>query len=487
VVAAITIAAAVVALLGALLTLRGLRPPRSGDTPYCRKCGYNLTGRDRTAALARCSECGAELAGPRAVILGERHVRRGLTVAGLICLLLGLTPLTVVIVDTVRKVDWYVYKPTRWVLADARNPNATLADRAFQEMNRRRRAGTLTAAQATDWIECCLALQPGAFDNRYGLGYRAADELSALHAAGRLTAEEAQRFFENMVRIRVTARPVVVRGQVCPMSVRAGGRAPEPFAFRARVDNVRVDGRLLKGYEHPTLYGNGGCGCAPRVALSDAGRHIITATVSFEVYRVRGGSDEVDAPASLGGPRTFSVEVNVLEEEPPGLIKLTHTPELDARISRAFSLAATRWDWDSSHKRGPGAIITIDYAGPTGIGLAFDACAEFAGKQVKLGRVTAAPQDRRLAETGPLWIQDSVPDELTVILRSSKAAALEETVDLREIWDGELRFENVPVLEWRKAEDGAPRPGVKAVVRRRSADGATLPAANAQELPPTPH
>jgi predicted RNA-binding Zn-ribbon protein involved in translation (DUF1610 family) len=64
-----------VALLGLFLLWRGLRPRREGTTPYCRKCGYNLTGTDRTAADARCSECGTHVIDDSGVVFGER-VRR---------------------------------------------------------------------------------------------------------------------------------------------------------------------------------------------------------------------------------------------------------------------------------------------------------------------------------------------------------------------------------------------------------------------------
>ena len=45
---------------GIVLLVRGLYPRRQGDTPYCRKCHYNLTGTNLDADDARCPECGTQ-------------------------------------------------------------------------------------------------------------------------------------------------------------------------------------------------------------------------------------------------------------------------------------------------------------------------------------------------------------------------------------------------------------------------------------------
>ncbi len=101
-----------IALTGLALTLRGLRPPRRGDTPYCIECGYNLTGRDLRAPGARCSECGLPLDVPGTIVRGERRKRPWLAGGGCAALLVGVLSLTSLIVGAVRGVDWYQYQPT---------------------------------------------------------------------------------------------------------------------------------------------------------------------------------------------------------------------------------------------------------------------------------------------------------------------------------------------------------------------------------------
>ncbi|HUU99087.1 MAG TPA: hypothetical protein VM487_25415 [Phycisphaerae bacterium] len=102
----------VITLVGVVLTLKALFPRRTGDTPYCRKCRYNLTGTDLAAADARCPECGSDLTSPKIIVRGERRRRPVWVVSGVICLLLGLTPLGVIAVGALHQVDWYTHKPT---------------------------------------------------------------------------------------------------------------------------------------------------------------------------------------------------------------------------------------------------------------------------------------------------------------------------------------------------------------------------------------
>jgi len=52
--------AIVVGIVGLILLRVGFFPKRRGDTPYCRKCGYNQTG----APSATCPECGADSQNP---------------------------------------------------------------------------------------------------------------------------------------------------------------------------------------------------------------------------------------------------------------------------------------------------------------------------------------------------------------------------------------------------------------------------------------
>ncbi|MCK4342815.1 MAG: hypothetical protein KAY37_13945, partial [Phycisphaerae bacterium] len=75
--------------LGAWLFITGRFPKRQGDTPFCRKCGYNLTGLATGAINDRCPECGSSLI-PSAIVIGERRIRKRWMIVGVVLGLLGL-------------------------------------------------------------------------------------------------------------------------------------------------------------------------------------------------------------------------------------------------------------------------------------------------------------------------------------------------------------------------------------------------------------
>ena len=122
-----------VLLAGAIVLLKiGLWPQRKGGTPYCRRCGYNLTG----VGADVCPECGALRSG-RMTIYGERQRRGWLALGGVVLL--------VVCVGLVYKpahmfyhmTDFYQYKPARLLLWDMRSSDSLVQSQAARELLRR--------------------------------------------------------------------------------------------------------------------------------------------------------------------------------------------------------------------------------------------------------------------------------------------------------------------------------------------------------------
>src|SRR5258706_1245721 len=114
--AALRCASAAVLLSALLCMKRGWWPRRQGVTPHCRKCNYILAA----ISSSRCPECGLSF-NSKTVKLGFRLRRRGMTWAGIILLLLGLTWPSNLAIARLRKVDWYDYRPPAWVLPALRS------------------------------------------------------------------------------------------------------------------------------------------------------------------------------------------------------------------------------------------------------------------------------------------------------------------------------------------------------------------------------
>jgi len=452
------------ALLGLFLLWRGLRPRREGTTPYCRKCGYNLTGTDRDAEGARCPECGTYVTTPDVVVFGERHVRPRRVVAGVLCLLLGLAPLTVVLVGELKQVDWYSYMPTDWVLADIRTGGATRAARALREMTQRFSADGLTPEQIAELPELCLAVH-----KRLGqqaiVGMPAMQLLDRLYINDLLTPGQTERFFSQMVEVSLLMRPRVVHGEALFIGAMVAGRGPDrSYSMEARLEDVRVDGRQprdgsrLYSYRSATGYHDHPLGYAC-IITSDVGKHTVTVDVPVVIYTP--DKDELlgTPPGSIPDDGVLHSQVHqltgtleVLAEEPPEFIRLTHSPELDRTVQSRVTLQECYVDGDHPMAAPYGASTRciraqVRWLGRPPIGLAFDAYAEIHGQRVGIGQVTTSRIRWSADYGGPLWIcaPEPIPDRITIILRSSKAAAA-YTPDLDEIWDGELWFEDMEIL-----------------------------------------
>ncbi len=102
-------------IVGPALAIAALRRPRRGSTPYCRRCGYNLTGTALDAPGTRCSECGALLT-RGAVVRGERRMVWGRFALGLAMFLLGTGFLARPTCSFLRDANLYQFAPTGWVL-----------------------------------------------------------------------------------------------------------------------------------------------------------------------------------------------------------------------------------------------------------------------------------------------------------------------------------------------------------------------------------
>src|SRR5438067_7898567 len=150
----ITAIVILIALAGIWLLKIGRWPRRRGSERHCRRCDYNLSG----LSSAQCPECGAELL-ERNVVIGERRRRTGLAWSGVLLLIASLVGSGMVWWGPLRGVDWYRYKPSRWVAADLRSSDEEVAARAWRELERRRDEGPLSDTVEYAAAEAALAEQ----------------------------------------------------------------------------------------------------------------------------------------------------------------------------------------------------------------------------------------------------------------------------------------------------------------------------------------
>ncbi len=181
------VAFAVVAPAAAALVYVGLRGRRADVHPLCRRCGYDLTGRpDVTAADARCPECGADLAKPRAVRVGHRACRRGPLLAG-VALLAVVAWVATAAAGAIRV---WPHVPLSLVLHEAARPAPHRQGPAVAELARRAAAGELSA---DDWARVTAAAldYQGDAGRPWDAGW--GDLIEAAHATGHLSGDQWRR------------------------------------------------------------------------------------------------------------------------------------------------------------------------------------------------------------------------------------------------------------------------------------------------------
>ena len=426
----------IVTLVAGLFILTALFPRRTGQTPFCRKCRYNLTG----LARKRCPECGEKLSSMNAVIIGSRTVRRPRLFTGLAILLLAAGVFGAWGIPALKNVRWYSYYPTWMLFRDA--DSAVLLDRlrGFSELEGRRKAGRLNERQMEQLLEFCLNEQARP-TLRLNPGGRAIDLLGEFWREGRLSETQESQMFENSMRLSARARPSIVEGHFLATKLGVDVRIPEGLSVKLEVrtfsaahpDGRRVFATDYRGISLPREFGMP----IPGVTVDDPHAALVADVALFA-----DGADPHDPPMRQFTKR-FEFRPEMFPTEPPDYFKIRRSPDLDATVRSIIGgITPTLERWGSAEN--PPLRVKVDFSSPPPIGLAFEVVVEYGDETVRLGTFTVAPADDDLEKAVLAELPTPPPDTVTIILRSSKKVAL-LTVDLFEIWGGELRFDDLPV------------------------------------------
>lgn len=244
----------VVSLLATLFGLAalvvGLWPRRRGSTPFCRKCGYNLTGIDRQPATPGeqpCPECGLDLRCDDSAVIGKRVRRLHLAVLGLLMALAGGLPIGQWGRSALQRVDWYTKLPTWWVFDDMRGDDEKVAWRAWSEIESRFSAGALSVGQVSSLIDACLEEHarpvfelPGGMEADVLLGD------STIETA--MTATQRRRYANNLMRnLTLSIRSRVVANKPFKVWFDADGHVPLGRTCLLRLLSFTCNGLDIEG------------------------------------------------------------------------------------------------------------------------------------------------------------------------------------------------------------------------------------------------
>lgn len=413
-------------VLGAVLFVAGYWPRRRGESPYCRRCGYSLIGLESL----RCPECGTELA-DHAVVRGERIRRPWAFRPGILLMMAGILLLSIHFTGALSRIDWYQYRPATWLVRDLADTGRQA--RAMAELNRRRQAGTL--GEAIEDQITAIALKDQVSPTPTPLMQNLLDFVVARIEAGKVSDAIKDQFFEQAMSVRLQIRPTVILGDPVPFHVSRDGRGPTGVWWvgmegrGATLDGVQTSGFL--GSMSSSGFGRGNFGSS--VTVKEPGAHRLEVTFSMSVHK--GGSSA--GTLLWRRSKTLAGSFNVLPEAQPGHVRLLNQPELLPQMRAA--LRATQVERRSS---GEYAIMLDLRNAPANA--AFEVFARIDGREYPIGTMALAKGKQMGFHLAADSIKGIDAKRMDFILRGSEKVA-RRTVDLDEIWSGEIVLEGIEV------------------------------------------
>ena len=215
----------------------GLRGKRRGTTPFCRRCGYNLTG----ATASVCPECGAALASKRAVVYGTKQRRWIPAAIAPLVLVASILAFGGKFVDVFQRLEWYRYKPYDHVVQDLRSSNDRIAYRAFQELEERWALGELSQARTDQLLDMLLSEQAGqrAIPALHGHVCCFLDELLISDPLA-FSPERLEGYMNNQLTFEVHCREMAAIDHSIPIQISVLRNAGNSAPYTARVAERRA-------------------------------------------------------------------------------------------------------------------------------------------------------------------------------------------------------------------------------------------------------
>jgi hypothetical protein len=259
---------------------------------------------------------------------------------------------------------------------------------------------------------------------------------------GGLTPVERGTFFRQAITVSLRARPTMLAGETEPYWVDYGGRGPGggPWYSRVRSVSVQVDdgpARPLGGARSGRGFvGGGGSGGAVEVA--EPGKHTLRVVVAVDVFD-RDVGPEPDAKPHWSREVTLTAPFEALPADTNDFVRLIDESKQAAEIRRCLSVKQARVGGRYSPLS---ARVDLDRLP---VEVAFDVFARHGGEEYRVGQVYANRGGRGdfllNAEKFPPGRAATAVD---FVFRSNVKIA-KGTVDLYQIWAGEVVLENVPL------------------------------------------
>ena len=430
-----------VALGGLVLVMLGLRGRRLGSEPRCRVCEYNLTG----LTSDRCPECGATLS-PTSVAYGVRCRNRIAIVAGVVVLAFTLGVLVLAGSGSFSQVNKYRYYPFWWVMVDAEAGTKPAADELMQRL----RAGKVSAAQRRKLVRAALKQQAVLAVNAATQTW--VDMLEVMAQRGTLPEAQEQKFLEQMCVYSLRLRPRIRQGERLVVGIVNAARAPSSVAcFRYKeIAELRIGGRAVPirpgGYSGGSSSGVGNVGhLTSCLTIPDLGpgTYKVVCVVADKLFRKRPQDPSEERP-DWSGEVILDGEVEIVPAGAPDTVTVVDDPSKQKEFEQLISVS--RITVFPGRKGMCYVDIYVDVGGPgfLPVSAAFDVFIKTSQGTHRVGELSCVEGKMTKYSMGGL-VPAFDADEVMVLLRASREVA-RRTVDLSEIWGGELTLGPIQVV-----------------------------------------
>ena len=379
---------------------------------------------------------------------GERQRSAWRVVAGALC----LSPLALGLLAVSSNVDWYQHQPAGWLMLDLASSNRTVSSRAWAELDRRWLAGRLSASQNGRLIDTCLTEQARAKSGP--IADELIDHLGRACSAGQMSPAQRETFLKQMLVFTLRVRPRTLVGRPVPVEIADSSRMPRAiYSSRMPIANwwaylefkLSVDGRKLPGEANRMSASSGVTTFYHHVQIDTPGQHKVGEVIQVQILNGPFGDRRASTLV-----RKYDVPwegvTQALASGPADDLKHVRGAEVDAAIRNTIKPYTL---WLSEPGKEMRLDLTLSVA-PRPVGVAADVFVRTGGREYKIGTLHVAAGDHtdqgRLREWHAGEERPAPFTSCDVILRSSDEVA-RESVDLFEIWAGELVYKDVPATK----------------------------------------
>lgn len=425
---------------GVVLAWLGWRGLRVDDHPVCQRCGFDLFGMPQGGS--KCSECGADLSVPGALVDGNRRRRGGLLLAGGSLGAIAMMALIGLAWAIVSGLNLNPYKPLWMLRADAQSRSGAVSDAALTEVNARLTASKLSDGQISSFADVALDMQG---NRAIAWNVKCGDFIEAAQKTKKLSDAQWKRYAQQAPDFQITFRPRVRRGDLLAARnkegpSRVGSGYPMLVGWcRKGVINVsgheiRDDDVISKRQVADGKFGvEGSCwfDIAPILDKLSDGPQTVVITAGAQVF------ESYDATEPLGTRPIRFTGTFVLTPADEPTVKVISDPSLRAAVERAVKVKRISVEGDSLY-----TVYTV--GGP--VALSYEILMRSDGKETLIGGFTWQPNSLVLSYGNYSTFKKPMLRVADIIFRPNYEYPL-KTIDIFEMWDGEIVYKEVPIQQ----------------------------------------